>query len=67
MPKAILEKQFLQEFRKLSPVGRGEVFKYTRWLLDLEGHERLARANDDESEDQVSDSYERTQNKSRLP
>jgi len=67
MPKTTIKKQFLQEFKKLSPVGKGEVFKYTRWLLTLEGHERLARANDDKSEDQVNDSYGRRENKSRLP
>ena len=65
MPKTIVENQFLREFRELSPAGRGEVFKYARWLLDIERQESLTGSNDSESED-MSRSLKRKANKRLL-
>lgn len=58
MPKTIIENQFLRQFRKLSPVGRGEVFEYARWLLDVERQEGLSRLIDRESKSHTNDSCE---------
>ena len=57
MSKKTMRDQFLREFRKLSPVGRGEVFKYAQWMLDIEKQERLAALRDNAFEDQVNDSH----------
>ena len=58
MSKKTMRDQFLREFGKLSPAGRGEVFEYARWLLDIEKQERLAALRDNASEDRAHDSYE---------
>ena len=66
MPKTRMKNQFLKEFRKLSPVGKGEVFKYARWSMNIEKQERLASLKGNASEGQANDSYENWRNKRPL-
>ena len=66
MLRTTAKTRFLRKFRKLSSVGRGEVFSYTRWLLTVEKQERLARLRDRASKDPMSGPYERRKNKSPL-
>ena len=66
MSKKTMRDQFLREFRKLSPAGRGEVFKYAQWMLDIEKQERMAVIRDNAFEDQVNDSHRNERNKRPL-
>ena len=66
MLKAKIQNQFLREYGKLSPVGRGEVFKYAQWMLDIEKQERMATLRDSAFEDQVNDSHRNGRNKRPL-
>ena len=62
-----MENQFLRELRKLSPAGKGEVFMYARWLLDMEKRERLAALRDNMLDDQVHSLHESGKSKKPLP